>query len=110
MKDFIMWKFPSLNFALKYLSFNFSGKFALHQFATLLLNNAKDSAIIFYMPQLIQSLRTETNNIVERYIIKKCKESNKVAHQFLWSLSVEEKSISHLIYFSGAVSKDEIFT
>ena len=92
IKDFIMWKFPSLNYALKYLSFDFNGKYVLHKYSMLLLNNAKDSAVIFYMPQLIQSIRTETNHVVEAYILRKCKDSSKIAHQFLWSLEVEEIS------------------
>lgn len=55
-----------------------------------MLENAKNTAIIFYMPQLIQSFRTETNFNVEKFILKKSKESSRVAHQFLWSLEVEE--------------------
>jgi hypothetical protein len=92
IKDLIMWMLPSLNYALKYISFNFNNKLVLHKYSMLLLNNANDSAIIFYMPQLIQSIRTETNHIVEKYILKTCKNSSKVAHQFLWSLDVEEIS------------------
>jgi len=55
-----------------------------------MLENAKNTAIIFYMPQLIQSFRTKTDFNVGRFIIKKSKESSRVAHQFLWSLEVEE--------------------
>jgi len=55
-----------------------------------MLENAKNTAIIFYMPQLIQSFRTDTNNNVEKFILRKAKESSRVAHQFLWSLEVEQ--------------------
>jgi hypothetical protein len=90
MKHFILWKYPSLNFALKYISYHFSQLYGLHQFCINMLENAKNTAIIFYMPQLIQAFRTETSDIVEKFIIKKSKESSHVAHQFLWSLEVEE--------------------
>ena len=92
MKDLLLWKFPSLNYALKYLSIKFNGKYVLHKYSILLLNNAEISAIIFYMPQLIQSIRTDTNHSVEKYILSKCKQSAMIAHQFLWNLEVEEIS------------------
>jgi phosphatidylinositol 4-kinase len=92
MKDFVMWKFPSLNFALRYIYLTYSNKFGLHRLCTYMLEKAKSSAVIFYMPQLIQSIRTNTANQVEKYILKKCKESNRIAHQFLWSLEVENIS------------------
>jgi hypothetical protein len=57
-----------------------------------MLEKAKSSAVIFYMPQLIQSMRTNTANQVEKYILKKSKESTRIAHQFLWSLEVENIS------------------
>jgi len=90
MKHFILWKYPSLNFALKYISYKYSGLKCLHKYCMNMLENAKNTAIIFYMPQLIQSFRTQTDNNVEKFIIKKSKESSRVAHQFLWSLEVEE--------------------
>jgi hypothetical protein len=90
MKHFILWKYPSLNFALKYISYHYSELNGLHQFCINMLENAKNTAIIFYMPQLIQAFRTDTSDIVEKFIIKKSKESSLIAHQFLWSLEVEE--------------------
>ena len=90
MKHLILWKYPSLNFALKYICYEYSGLKGLHKYCMNMLENAKNTAIIFYMPQLIQSLRTNSTNYVEKFIIKKSKESSRVAHQFLWSLEVEE--------------------
>ena len=92
MKDLILWKFPTLNYALKYIYFDYSYKFGLHKYCMYMLEKAKTSAFIFYMPQLIQSLRTNTMNQVEKLILKRCKSSNRIAHQFLWSLEVEEIS------------------
>jgi phosphatidylinositol 4-kinase len=92
MKHLLLWKFPSLNIALKYIFIDYNNKFGLHRFCTFMLEKAKNSAVIFYMPQLIQSTRTSTKNEVEKYIIKKCKVSSRVAHQFLWSLEVEHIS------------------
>ena len=90
MKVFLFWKFPSLNFALKYISLAYDKMKGLHKYAILMLENARKSAILFYMSELIQSIRTNTNNFVEKYIIKICKQSTMIAHQFLWSLEVEE--------------------
>lgn len=92
MKDFLMWKFPTLNNALRYINLEYSGYIGLIKFCFFMLEKANDDAVIFYMPQLIQGIRTKTNNIVEKYIIEKCKRSSKIAHQFLWSLEVEEIS------------------
>ena len=69
--------------------------FGLHKFAMLMLENAKKNAVIFYLPELIQSTRTDTRGLVEKYIINKCEESTMIAHQFIWSLEVEEKMTMH---------------
>ena len=90
MKVFLFWRFPSLNFALKYISLGYDKIKALHRYSILMLDNARKSAILFYMSELIQSIRTNTSNFVEKYILKISKQSSMIAHQFLWSLEVEE--------------------
>lgn len=96
MKDLLMWKPPHLNYALRYLYLHYSGLLGLTKFCLYLLERANSSAIIFYMPQLIQSIRTNTNHMVEKYILKKSKNYSVIAHQFIWSLEVEE--ISKYVY------------
>ena len=90
MKSFIFWKFPSLNYALKFISLNYTGMIGLHKYCVHMMNHAMTKAIIFYLPQLINSLRTNTQFQVEKFILSKSKESAKIAHQFLWALEVEE--------------------
>ena len=93
MKIFLFWRFPSLNYALKYISLGFEKMKPLHRFSILMLENARKSAILFYMSELIQSIRTNTCNYVEKYILKISKHSSMIAHQLLWSLEVEEIGI-----------------
>ena len=89
--NLLFWKLPSLNNAFKYLSLNYSENYQLHQLAILrILSKASKTAIIFYMPEIIQTLRTNTNNVVEKFIIELCIKSSMIAHQFLWNLEVEE--------------------
>ena len=90
MKHFICWKFPLLNFSLQYISLEYDDYYYLHKFCIHILNHSSTTAIIFYLPQLIQSLRTETHFQVPEFILKKCKESAMITHQFLWALKVEE--------------------
>ena len=90
MKHLICWKFPLLNFSLQYISLDYDGFIYLHKYCTHILNHSSTTAIIFYLPQLIQSLRTETHFQVPSFILKKCKESSMITHQFLWALKVEE--------------------
>ena len=90
MKHFICWKLPLLNFSLQYISLKYDDCYYLHKFCTHILNHSSTTAIIFYLPQLIQSLRTETHFQVPSFILKKCKESSMITHQFLWALNVEE--------------------
>jgi phosphatidylinositol 4-kinase len=56
-----------------------------------MMEHAITKAIIFYLPQLIQSLRTDTDYQVAKFILSKCKCSQKIGHQFLWALKVEEQ-------------------
>ena len=90
MKNLLFWKFPSLNYALKFISLNYNNMIYLHKYCIHMLEHALTKAIIFYLPQLIQSLRTNTNDQVGKFILHKCKESTMIAHQFLWALNVEE--------------------
>ena len=62
----------------------------LHKYCVHMMDHAITKAIIFYLPQLIQSFRTDTNYQVERFILRKCKNSQKIGHQFLWALEVEQ--------------------
>ena len=90
MKHLICWKLPLLNFSLQYISLKYDDYYYLHKFCIHILNHSSTTAIIFYLPQLIQSLRTETHFQVPSFILKKCKESAMITHQFLWALKVEE--------------------
>ena len=90
MKHLICWKLPLLNFSLQYISLEYDDYYYLHKFCIHILNHSSTTAIIFYLPQLIQSLRTETHFLVPSFILKKCKESAMITHQFLWALKVEE--------------------
>ena len=90
MKHLIFWRFPSLNYALKFISLKYTKMVFLHKYCIHMLEHALTKAIIFYLPQLIQSLRTDTNYQVAKFIFHKCKVSSMIAHQFLWALEVEE--------------------
>ena len=90
MKHLICWKLPLLNFSLQYISLKYDDYYYLHKFCIHILNHSSTTAIIFYLPQLIQSLRTVTHFQVPHFILKKCKESSMITHQFLWALKVEE--------------------
>ena len=90
MKHLICWKLPLLNFSLQYISLKYDDYYYLHKFCIHILNHSSTTAIIFYLPQLIQSLRTQTHFQVPHFILKKCKESSMITHQFLWALKVEE--------------------
>ena len=90
MKHLICWKLPLLNFSLQYISLKYDDYYYLHKFCIHILNHSSTTAIIFYLPQLIQSLRTITHFQVPSFILKKCKESAMITHQFLWALKVEE--------------------
>ena len=91
MKSLIFWKFPSLNYALKYISLTYNKMIGLHKYCVHMMEHAITKAIIFYLPQLIQSLRTDTDYQVAKFILSKCKCSQKIGHQFLWALKVEEQ-------------------
>ena len=91
MKSLIFWKFPSLNYALKYISLAYNKMIGLHKYCVHMMEHAVTKAIIFYLPQLIQSLRTDTDYQVAKFVLSKCKCSQKIGHQFLWALKVEQQ-------------------
>ena len=92
-RKFLTWKEVSLTTALRFLSIPYSGMECLQKFAISVLEKGSDKAISFFVPEIIQTLRTKTNNLVRQFVLRICKRSPMLAHQFLWALEVEEVSL-----------------
>lgn len=92
IKELFLWKSSHIHKGLNYLSLQYNDNYNLHKIAIRLLNRASKKSIIFYLPQLLQSLRTKTNHEIEKFLLEKCNESTMIAHQLIWLLQVEQKS------------------
>lgn len=55
------------------------------QYAVRALRSFPPETIIFYIPQLVQSLRYDKSGLVLAYLVAAAKESEVVAHQLIWN-------------------------
>ncbi|KAK8793436.1 hypothetical protein WA158_004795 [Blastocystis sp. Blastoise] len=61
-------------------------------YITRSLSVAPPPALVFYLPQIVQSLRFDISKELEYYLIQTCKLSSLVTHQLMWALIAESTS------------------
>ena len=58
------------------------------QFAVRVLNSYPADAVLFYIPQLVQTTRWDDLGFASEFIQKISLKSNLVAHQLIWNMDV----------------------
>lgn len=89
LKQCSFWKINNFLRLVKYLSFKFFQQDALNQLALKPLNYADPATVIFYLPQLFQSLRFDTSGRLKNFFKSKSRQSASFAHHLLWFCKVE---------------------
>jgi len=85
----LYWSKPKIALLVNYLSSTYERQYVLHELAVSLLEFSNAEALDFYLPQLFQCLRTDTNNKVFRLFTRAVKKSRLLLHKVLWMARVE---------------------
>ena len=91
----LFFKPPSQSMLINYLSNKTNNQYSLHEAIIRHLKLTDYPALEFYLPQIFQCLRTNTNNQVYKFLIHIGKRCIPLSHQILWLCRVEKKVDPH---------------
>jgi len=72
--------------AITLLQKEYSGSPLVVQYATKVLLNFNPDTIIYYIPQLVQTLRYDNTGLIFQYLVDVSKQSELLAHQLIWNI------------------------
>ncbi|KAJ5068653.1 phosphatidylinositol 4-kinase alpha-related [Anaeramoeba ignava] len=78
--------------ALSLLVKPFSSHSLVAQYATHVLASFEPQMIIFFLPQIVQSLRYDRSGFVFKFLLEAASKSFLVAHQLIWNCQAESQS------------------
>lgn len=71
--------------ALSLLQKNYNSHPIVTQYAVRVLHSFPPETIVYYIPQLVQTLRYDKTGLVYDYLVTAAKESELLAHQLIWN-------------------------
>eukprot|EP00698_Gefionella_okellyi_P023140 TRINITY_DN7805_c0_g1_i1.p1 TRINITY_DN7805_c0_g1~~TRINITY_DN7805_c0_g1_i1.p1 ORF type:complete len:1632 (-),score=395.44 TRINITY_DN7805_c0_g1_i1:701-5320(-) len=91
LRHLLYWRPCSLATALSLLGRNFKCHPLVTRFAVRVLRSFRVETVIFFLPQLVQSLRWHPEHgVVEQFLLDVALSSEKAAHELTWVLKTEE--------------------
>ena len=111
LKYLLRWAPCEPPYALQLLHSSYGSHPFVTQYAVRVLKNFNPDTIIFYLPQLVQTLRYDAKGVVLDYLIKASQASPVLAHQLIWNtLTVEESVEGKPLPGMGSLSFCDIAT
>ena len=98
---------PPLALALLHSSYSVNPY--ITQYAVRVLKTFSADTIIFYLPQLVQTVRYDVSGVVEDYLIKASQRSPLLAHQIIWNTLTIEESVEGKLPLPGHPSGETFF-
>ncbi|KAG0655552.1 phosphatidylinositol-4- kinase [Rhodotorula mucilaginosa] len=86
IKHLLYWSPVPVPEALRFLFPKFGGDAILLQYALRVLEHHPVSVTFFYVPQVVQALRTDELGYAERFIFETSKISQLFCHQIIWNM------------------------
>ncbi|KAH3743357.1 phosphatidylinositol 4-kinase alpha [Pelomyxa schiedti] len=85
LKYLVFWATTDPPTALSFLRGEYHSHPIVTQYAIRVLRKFNPETIIFYIPQLVQSLRYDKSDLVEDYLVEVASQSQIIAHQLIWN-------------------------
>merc|ERR1712137_931231 len=109
--NLIYWATSNPPSALALLSKQFESHPCVTQYAIRVLRSFPPDTIVFYLPQLVQTLRYDQLQLVEKYILGASQHSQVLAHQLIWNLGTfteDQDKSSHPLGVKASAIRQEI--
>ena len=91
LKRINFWKPPNVQILFKYLCQEYERYPYLQLYVTKVLSRLHSQQILFYLPQIYQTLTLNTGQIIYDFLLEYAKKSASFAHQLIWIAKVESK-------------------
>eukprot|EP01114_Cavostelium_apophysatum_P015265 TRINITY_DN4121_c0_g1_i2.p1 TRINITY_DN4121_c0_g1~~TRINITY_DN4121_c0_g1_i2.p1 ORF type:complete len:1498 (+),score=439.31 TRINITY_DN4121_c0_g1_i2:104-4597(+) len=85
LRSLVYWTNVSPPMALSLLRKEYNSHPLVTQYAVRVLGSFPPDTIIYYIPQLIQALRYDRTDLVQKYLVNAAKTSESLAHNLIWN-------------------------
>eukprot|EP01117_Protostelium_nocturnum_P007910 TRINITY_DN2825_c0_g1_i1.p1 TRINITY_DN2825_c0_g1~~TRINITY_DN2825_c0_g1_i1.p1 ORF type:complete len:1936 (+),score=831.43 TRINITY_DN2825_c0_g1_i1:212-6019(+) len=92
LKYVLYWAPVTPPVAISLLQAAYNSSLLVIQYAVRVLHNFSPETIIYYIPQLVQTLRYDVTGSVFQYLLNVSKESELLAHQLIWNIQTYTKT------------------
>eukprot|EP00741_Cyanophora_paradoxa_P019401 tig00021127_g18729.t1 len=91
LRQLVYWTRCPLTTALAFLGKTFQGNALVLNYALNTMRSFPPEAVVFYLPQICQSIRHDATGMVRAWLLEMCQRSDKFAHQLIWALRTESE-------------------
>jgi phosphatidylinositol 4-kinase len=82
---------PHIQQLLKYLTDYYDDIPYLQLYVTKILNRLRSEQLLFYLPQIYQTLTLKSGKVIMKFLLEYAERSTLFAHQLVWISKVEAK-------------------
>lgn len=82
---------PHIQLLLKYLTNDYDDTPYLQLYVTKILTRLRSEQLLFYLPQLYQTLTLKSGKVMLKFMEEYAEKSTLFAHQLIWISKVEAK-------------------
>ena len=91
LKEVFYWQAPQIPTLYKYVSYKYDKSPILHILFTKIMKRLHAEQLLFYLPQIFQSMNTKAAFQISKFLLSYAKKSFLFCHQLIWKSKVESK-------------------
>ena len=91
LRNLFYWEVPQFPLLMKYMTIEFEGQKTLSIYFTKTVKRLESTQLLFYLPQIYQTLNTEASYLVAQTLKEYSQTSYLFSHQLIWKTKVESK-------------------
>ena len=91
LKQVLYWDAPQIPTLYKYITYEYEMYPILHIMFSKIMKRLHPEQLLFYLPQVFQSLNTKAAYLISRFLLSYAKKSYLFSHQLIWKAKVESK-------------------
>ena len=91
LRNLFYWETPQFPLLMKYMTLEYEGQKTLSIHFTKTVKRLESTQLLFYLPQIYQTLNTEESYLVAQTLKEYSQTSYLFSHQLIWKAKVESK-------------------